>query len=311
MISVVIPLYNGEAYIDRSIRSILAQTTLPAEILVIDDGSTDGGAALVLEKNYPLVRLIRQKNGGVSAARNKGIDEAQGEYIAFLDADDEWLPMHLQIITDLITRFPRCCVFGTSYYFCKPGCEPSTPLLPHRFTFSGDCGVMDNYFEMASGIHPPLHMSSYAARKSDLQQIGGFPVGIPAGEDVITLARLHAIGDIAYHKQHTSIYYLMPGEGKKIRPILLHNPIDRMFDELLHTAKHRKGVRRYVSSWHKGRMVGALFAHRYALALRELLIAMRTCLLQKKLYTALLVTIYAVATNRSLYDINQSLSKKK
>ena len=61
-ISVVIPLYNGAAYIERSIHSVLAQTVLPAEILVIDDGSTDNGAALVMQKNYPLVRLISQAN---------------------------------------------------------------------------------------------------------------------------------------------------------------------------------------------------------------------------------------------------------
>ena len=76
-ISVVIPLYNGAAYIERSIHSVLAQTVLPAEILVIDDGSTDNGAALVMQKNYPLVRLISQANAGVSAARNKGISESR------------------------------------------------------------------------------------------------------------------------------------------------------------------------------------------------------------------------------------------
>ena len=82
-ISVVIPLYNGAAYIERSIHSVLAQTVLPAEILVIDDGSTDNGAALVMQKNYPLVRLISQANAGVSAARNKGISESRYKYAEY------------------------------------------------------------------------------------------------------------------------------------------------------------------------------------------------------------------------------------
>lgn len=287
-ISVVIPLYNGAAYIERSIHSVLAQTVLPAEILVIDDGSTDNGAALVMQKNYPLVRLISQANAGVSAARNKGISESRYEYVAFLDADDQWTDNHLEIIAGLIKKYPRCGVFGTSYYFCRPGKKPFLPVLPDRFAFDGTNTILDNYFEMASGVNPPLHMSSYAVRKQSIEAFGGFPTGIPAGEDIITLARLHATCDIAYSKHPTSIYYLNPSEGKKIRPILWHNPIDQMFDELLRTAAHRKGVRRYVSSWHKGRMVGAFFAHRYRLAIREFFIAMRIFPFQKKLYTALL-----------------------
>ena len=164
---------------------------------------------------------------------------------------------------------------------------------------------------MASGVNPPLHMSSYAVRKQSIEAFGGFPTGIHAGEDIITLARLHATCDIAYSKHPTSIYYLNPSEGKKIRPILWHNPIDQMFDELLRTAAHRKGVRRYVSSWHKGRMVGAFFAHRYRLAIREFFIAMRIFPFQKKLYTALLATLYALCTHRDLYDINQSIFQKQ
>lgn len=283
-ISVVIPLYNGAAYIERSIHSVLAQTVLPAEILVIDDGSTDNGAALVMQKNYPLVRLISQANAGVSAARNKGISESRYEYVAFLDADDQWTDNHLEIIAGLIKKYPRCGVFGTSYYFCRPGKKPFLPVLPDRFAFDGTDTILDNYFEMASGVNPPLHMSSYAVRKQSIEAFGGFPTGIPAGEDIITLARLHATCDIAYSKHPTSIYYLNPSEGKKIRPILWHNPIDQMFDELLRTAAHRKGVRRYVSSWHKGRMVGAFFAHHYRLAIREFFIAMRIFPFQKKLY---------------------------
>ena len=310
-ISVVIPLYNGASYIERSITSVLTQTVLPAEILVIDDGSTDNGPTLVMQKNDPLVRLISQANAGVSAARNKGISEAQHEYVAFLDADDQWTDNHLEIITCLIEKYPRCGVFGTSYYFCRPGKEPFLPLLPDQIVFNEEDAVLDNYFEMASGINPPLHMSSYAVRKRNIEAFGGFPVGIPAGEDIITLARLHATCDIAYSKHPTSVYYLNPSEGKKIRPILWHNPIDNMFDELLHIAAHRRGVRRYVSSWHKGRMVGAFFARRYRLAAREFFTAMRIFPFQKKLYTALLVTLYALCTRRDLYDINQSILQKQ
>ena len=211
-ISVVIPLYNGAAYIERSIHSVLAQTVLPAEILVIDDGSTDNGAALVMQKNYPLVRLISQANAGVSAARNKGISESRYEYVAFLDADDQWTDNHLEIIAGLIKKYPRCGVFGTSYYFCRPGKKPFLPVLPDRFAFDGTDTILDNYFEMASGVNPPLHMSSYAVRKQSIEAFGGFPTGIPAGEDIITLARLHATCDIAYSASH---FHLLPQSERR------------------------------------------------------------------------------------------------
>ena len=89
-ISVVIPLYNKEKEIARTLRSVLAQTSQPLEIIVVDDGSTDGSAARVEEIGSPLIRLIRQENRGVSAARNRAMQEACGEYAALLDGDDTW-----------------------------------------------------------------------------------------------------------------------------------------------------------------------------------------------------------------------------
>ena len=65
---------------------------------------------------------------------------------------------HLEIIAGLIKKYPRCGVFGTSYYFCRPGKKPFLPVLPDRFAFDGTDTILDNYFEMASGVNPPLHM---------------------------------------------------------------------------------------------------------------------------------------------------------
>ena len=94
-VSVVIPTYNRSALITRALDSVLAQTVKPHEILVVDDGSTDDTASLV-RKHYPAVQLIRQKNTGVSAARNAGITAATGEWVALLDSDDAWLPRKLE-----------------------------------------------------------------------------------------------------------------------------------------------------------------------------------------------------------------------
>jgi len=94
-VSVIIPTYNSARYLVEAIDSVLAQTYKDFEVLVIDDGSTDDTESVMSKYGSP-VRYIRQKNGGVSAARNKGIQESHGRYVAFLDADDTWLPKKIE-----------------------------------------------------------------------------------------------------------------------------------------------------------------------------------------------------------------------
>src|ERR1035441_8596585 len=95
-ISVVIPLYNKAPYVGRALSSVFRQTIQDFECIVVDDGSTDGGGDLVEKMSDPRLRLVRQANGGVSRARNQGINLARHPLIAFLDADDEWLPGFLE-----------------------------------------------------------------------------------------------------------------------------------------------------------------------------------------------------------------------
>jgi glycosyltransferase involved in cell wall biosynthesis len=94
-VSVIIPTYNSANYLTQAVDSVLAQTFRDNEILVVDDGSTDETEDVMRRYNSP-VRYIRQKNGGVASARNRGIAESRGRYIAFLDADDTWYPIKLE-----------------------------------------------------------------------------------------------------------------------------------------------------------------------------------------------------------------------
>ena len=96
--SVVIPLYNHSDTIQRCVDSVLGQGFEDFELIVVDDGSTDGGGDLVSGMQDSRVHLVMQENGGVSSARNRGIAEARGTIVAFLDADDEWNPDYLETI---------------------------------------------------------------------------------------------------------------------------------------------------------------------------------------------------------------------
>ena len=119
-ISVIIPCYNKESFIAETLDSVLLQTYVKAikEIIVIDDGSTDGTASIVKAKSsvYPIIKYIYQDNGGVSAARNTGIKNAQGDYIAFLDADDLWLPGKIERQYKALRQHPEVGLFYTDLY---------------------------------------------------------------------------------------------------------------------------------------------------------------------------------------------------
>ncbi|MCK4441656.1 MAG: glycosyltransferase family 2 protein, partial [Sulfurovaceae bacterium] len=107
LFSVVVPLYNKEKYIKRTLDSILNQTFSNFEIIIVNDGSTDKSCEIIKTINDDRIHLIHKKNGGVSSARNRGIKEAKGEFIAFLDADDEWFPDKLQKQYTLHKKNPK------------------------------------------------------------------------------------------------------------------------------------------------------------------------------------------------------------
>lgn len=202
-ISVVIPLWNKEEYVERSLRSVFAQTLQPKEIIVVDDGCTDGSVAVVQRLGNPLVRIVKQKNAGVSAARNRGAEEARSEFVAFLDADDIWLPNHLEETAALIENYPDCGVFATLYRVHKVNGYVYEPRFKRPFPFDGKQGVLSNFFEIANDDFSPIHVDTLTVRKQVLKCIGGFPVGMPSAEDIFTIARLYTVSDIAYSRKVT------------------------------------------------------------------------------------------------------------
>lgn len=124
-VSIVIPTYNAAAYIGAAVDSVLAQSFKDVEVIVVDDGSTDDTPA-VMSKYGPPVRCLRQENSGVAAARNRGIEESTGRYVAFLDADDTWLPDKLERQVAALALDKRCRASYTAHVVCTETLEPIT-----------------------------------------------------------------------------------------------------------------------------------------------------------------------------------------
>lgn len=255
MISVVIPLYNKERQIADTLSAVLSQTYQDIEVVVVDDGSTDHSVEKVKTFTDSRIRLVSQCNAGVSAARNRGIEEARGEYIAFLDADDEWRPEYLETQYHLTRKYPECNVFVCNYEFrdAEGGVKPT---IIRKLPFEGEDGILSNYFEVASCSHPPLWTSAVMVRKTAIQAVGGFPVGVKSGEDLLTWARLAVQNSIAFTQKPMSIYNLGEGYNKKNLPPRRQDegdPVGIGLKELYNSHRDTVGIRKYISHWHKMR----------------------------------------------------------
>jgi len=203
--SVVVPLYNKEAYIQRTLESARAQTWTDFELIVVDDGSTDRGPEMVERLADPRIRLVRQKNAGVSAARNRGIQETKGPYVAFLDGDDEWLPDHLETLEGLIRRFPGAGVYATSYWnLWNEGKKPARISgLPETPDWEGP---LPDYVRAACEGDPPVWMSTVGVPRRVLDEVGLFPVGIRTGEDLDLWLRIALAHPVVLSSKRTAVY---------------------------------------------------------------------------------------------------------
>jgi glycosyltransferase involved in cell wall biosynthesis len=189
------PLFNKGPYVRRAIDSVLAQTFQDFEVVVVNDGSTDDGPGIVKQIQDPRIRLIDQENAGVSAARNRGIGEAQSGLIAFLDADDEWLPEFLTIIMRLRASYPKAGAYATAYRISK-GSGVHRDVIAPGFAPAGQMGLIEDY--LRSAHKAPISSSSVAVQRRLFERIGGFREGYAMGEDMDMWLRIAAYYDIAY-----------------------------------------------------------------------------------------------------------------
>ena len=271
-ITVVVPLYNKRLTVLRAIESIQKQKYPPKEILIINDGSTDGSDELVRSMNDDRIRMIDQQNAGVSAARNTGVFNAIHEWIAFLDADDEWYPGFLEKIEDMHRRWPEHDMYATTYYsgdyMGGLGDNKCNGIL-----FDGDDGVMINYFKIAALSAPPICSSAVCIRKKRLQEISGFPVGIKAGEDLITWARLAIENPPVYSRLPLAVFWKEKAHTYDDVPKRypdVENKVGKMLTSLRNDRKEcSEDLDLYIAHWYKMRASIYLRLGKRMRALRE------------------------------------------
>jgi glycosyltransferase involved in cell wall biosynthesis len=216
-LSVVIPLFNKGPYIARALATVLRQTMPPREIVIVDDGSTDHGPAIVESMKEPRVRLIRQANAGASAARSAAIAACDAPWVALLDADDEWEPDFLSEVAALIDRRPGLVCIGTDFKN-----DDGVPMIG-KIDLKDE--VIDDFFTQSMQRDIPVLTPSAAAIRLDaFEAAGGFPERCYFLEDVDTFVRLAWVGSIGFIPKPLVTYYQnVPGSvamGNRRNPTL-------------------------------------------------------------------------------------------
>lgn len=283
------PLYNKAAQVLETIASVTAQTMVDWELVVVDDGSTDGGPALVRALSDARIRVVSQANAGVSAARNRGIELAHADLVTFLDADDLWLPEFLATVLALQADFPEARWFATGYEI-RPaqGAAFACRLRGPAINFSR--GILPGYFSVAIASDPPVWTSATAVQRDAMHAIGGFPVGIGSGEDLLTWARLAVRFPLAYEARALAVFVV---SGIERQPEAADR-VGKAMGQLLRKYPAVPSLRGYLGLWYRMQAVMAMRFGDTALARQRAWLAVRYGPRQlRNLYTLLLALLPA------------------
>lgn len=226
MISVVIPLYNKEKSVVKTLESVFVQSYTNYEVIVVNDGSTDNSLKVIQELVPKLkygdnrIKILSQKNAGVSAARNRGIREAKGEYIALLDGDDIWDRAYLAEQIHLIQDYPQAVMWGVNTAFLRGnGCYKWEQGLGDGFR-----GYVENYFGTS---HNDLFFSSAVViRRKVFKEVGYFDERISSSEDLDMWYRIILHYPVAFYDK-VLVYYNQNAENRVASDTGKHFPLTR------------------------------------------------------------------------------------
>jgi len=206
-ISVIIPLYNKGPYVKRALQSVYNQSIQDFEIIVVEGGSTDNGPDVVRTFDDPRLQMLQQVEKGVSAARNEGVYGAKSDFIAFLDADDEWMPSFIETVLRLKDTYPD----AGAYFTAVKEIGPNNNEISHSYScvpFEGWEGLIPNYFQALVNGDPLYYPSSLALHKGLFFDNAGFTMGAAWGEDQDLCGRIALRNSIALSSKSYSLIHI-------------------------------------------------------------------------------------------------------
>jgi glycosyltransferase involved in cell wall biosynthesis len=205
MFSIIIPLYNKAKTIRNTLQTVLQQTLADFEVIIVDDGSTDNGVEVIEHfTNDKRVRIIRQKNQGVSVARNNGILYAKNRWVAFLDADDEWLPEYLGSVYRASIAFPEAGMILTGRFSQDVQTGVRVNSIPEAYQ------NRDTLIEFFHNPHVFAHISATTVERTllveNVNSWGSFMPGQKSNEDFVFLFRVALHTKVAFCGYSLAIY---------------------------------------------------------------------------------------------------------
>lgn len=281
-VSIIMPCYNAARFIDEAIASVLAQTEASWELIVIDDGSTDGSAEIVRRFTDPRIRLITQANAGVSAARNAGLASSRGEFVAFLDADDRMRPDRLQLPLTILAGDPSLdlvvCDFvrfeqdSGDYLYRQFQLVSSWQSFPERsaggneYRVSHGCAVLAHPY-----LQPTFIWTQNVLLRGQRARAALFPVGVAICEDAWYLLRVMPGARMAI-VERVLVELRRHDANSFVDPAAVLHPLLAMFSALQRegfsaalTAKYREGEGRALVNlgYHHRKLGDRLRARRF------------------------------------------------
>jgi glycosyltransferase involved in cell wall biosynthesis len=203
-ISIIIPLFNKRTTIERALRSVISQENVDFEIIVVDDGSTDGSIGNIPNELIACFRLFQQNNSGVSSARNTGVSMSRAPLIVFLDADDEFLPGALEMFIQLSSKYPEAGFFSGTFDVVS---ESGVSYKLQGSWPSNRVGIVENFTHEYLTNTALISSSSTCIRRIVFEASDGFPVGATIGEDVYFWIKMSESVTLCHSGQHISRVY--------------------------------------------------------------------------------------------------------
>jgi glycosyltransferase involved in cell wall biosynthesis len=233
-VTVLIPAYNAAATIERALDSVLAQTYTDYEIIVVDDGSHDKTSEVVQSYQAADVRLVRlPSNQGASSAVNEGLKEARGELVAFLDADDEWLPSKLEKQVDALVRNPAAVIATCGCRFV----DPEGKVFREFGIPAPDTNKAEVWRSLLAGTF--IAKPCVVARMEALRKVGPFDVKLPVAEDQNMWIQLAMLGEVEFLREYLTIVHESPRSLTKVYAAKVDQFVLPMVRRHLDEQKHK------------------------------------------------------------------------